>query len=178
MVRPIILTWLFAYFIIFYQKKKKQNQTTQSYSTSRKDEFSWNICTCRFLWRVRHLYKHIIEEVHFVEVVRSLRSKRYGGHRSLGQFCWKLPYTSIDRWWGRCFLGWKVVHNRLWYPSLAALWTYFRGLVTESKICAWLHVIKVNFYQGSPCFRHGLTIMTYITRALWVCLVYFCLMSE
>ena len=185
----LFLIWLFI--CLFYnflpKKKKKQPQKAQPYSTSRKDEFSWNICTCRFLWRVRlkwlsssssrHLYKHIIEEVHFVEVVRSLRSKRYEGHRSLGLFCWKLPYTSIDRWWGRYFLWWKVVHNKLRYPPLAALWTYFKGLVTESKICAWLHIIKVNFYQGSPCFRHGLTVMTYITRALWVCLVYFCLMS-
>lgn len=116
----LVLIWLFiCLFYNFLQKKKK----TQPCSTSRKDEYSWNICTCRFLWRVRHLYKHIIEEVHFVEVVRSLRSKRYEGHGSLGLFCWKLPYTSIDRWWGRYFLWWKVVHNKLRYPPLAALWT-------------------------------------------------------
>lgn len=48
---------------------------------------------------------------------------------------------------------------------------------TQSKICAWLHIIKVNVYQGSPCFCYGLTVMTYIRRALWVCLIYFLLMS-
>lgn len=66
---------------------------------------------------------------------------------------------------GRHCLWWKVVHSRLWYILLTAFWTYFRGLVTESKMCAWLHIIKVNFYQGSPCFCYGLTVTTYIEKS-------------
>lgn len=85
----------------------------------------------------------------------------------LGYFDGSYSYTSIDtniNVMGRHFLCWKVVHSRLWYLFLAALWT-LRGLVTESKMCAWLHIIKVNFYQGSPCFCCGLTIMTYIKKS-------------
>lgn len=84
----------------------------------------------------------------------------------LGYFAGSYSYTSSDtNTTDRHFLWWKVVHSRLWYTFLLAFWTYFRGLVTETMMCVWLHIIKVNFYQGSPCFCYGLTVMTYINKS-------------